>query len=676
MQVNKNNITQFLTATNVSFMIPVYQRNYDWTEENCKQLWDDIWYIAQSQDNHTHFLGTICTKSMNSHERTVIDGQQRITTITLFMKAMHDFVDNQDFKKDIDATFLRNTGFGVAANHRVKLHLNRRDDAVYNKLLESSELTRPDELSEKEIESSIYANYSFFYHRFEGLSEIQIAEMRNALDRVVIVDLDVESENPQEIFESLNSTGLDLTDVDLLRNYLLMSLDYEIQVRLYKDYWYKIEENVKPKNMVRFFVDYLIFTKRSDAFSARGRRQHINEKNLYAAFKEHYSTLAGTTEKYSGSPNVTEMLLKDMHEKSKLYRRLVFDSNIDMNQMKPIDRALYSIVVLNEAISARSLLLYILEKLDLEEISESEASDMINACLTLVFRAKVTRSSGINGQFAGNVLQRLANLEEKCTVASFWRSITIGSGRFAFPSDEEFREALLSRPIYGVLRAKGMKYLLYVLEQNSVSAKGLPRYDATNISIEHIMPQKLTQEWEIALGDEVALHADNLNKLGNLALTNNNPEMSNKTFSEKQEWYRESSFSLTRELCKESNWVIENISERGVRLADKCVATWPIPKQYQSLVEVSDVNSGRRSPFRFSMVGLSEGDVVTFADDSSKTAVITDDSHVEYCGEIFSLTALAMKLLKSSYSVQGPFYFMYDGERLSELREQVESGMF
>ena len=181
MQVNKNNITQFLTATNVSFMIPVYQRNYDWTEENCKQLWDDIWYIAQSQDNHTHFLGTICTKSMNSHERTVIDGQQRITTITLFMKAMHDFVDNQDFKKDIDATFLRNTGFGVAANHRVKLHLNRRDDAVYNKLLESSELTRPDELSEKEIESSIYANYSFFYHRFEGLSEIQIAEMRLSL---------------------------------------------------------------------------------------------------------------------------------------------------------------------------------------------------------------------------------------------------------------------------------------------------------------------------------------------------------------------------------------------------------------------------------------------------------------------------------------------------------------
>lgn len=685
LQVNKSNITQLLTMNNTCFMIPVYQRNYDWSIENCKQLWQDIWYISQNPGVRTHFLGTICSKSVNSREKTIIDGQQRITTITLLMKAMHDSVDDIDFKKSIDETFLRNTGYGVTPAHKVKLHLNRRDDEIYNELLQSDE-SQPQDLVAPEIaESNIYKNYKFFMTRFDGLTDEVIVGIRDALDRIIIVDLDVESENPQEIFESLNSTGLDLTDVDLLRNFLLMSLPYDTQVHLYDDYWYKIEENVQPANMVRFFVDYLIYTKRSDSVQIHGRRAHINENNLYVAFKEYYKSLSGEQDHYSSSPEVTNELLKDMYERSKTYRYLVFNQNIDMNSFPKIKRDIYSIVCLNEAIAARPILMFVMERHLNGTDTEAETEQMLDACLSLVFRAKITRSYGINGQFSGTVLQRLAKADSNNVVSDFWAALTIGSGRYAFPSDSDFYDALLSRSVFDVLRAKGTKYLFYTLEQHSIAAKGLPRYDDTNITIEHIMPKTLSQEWEESLGDSSVYHDDYLNKLGNLTLTSNNSEMSNKPFNDKKDWYNESSFSLTREITKYGDWSIAQIRERGERLAEKCLEVWPFPSEYQtSKFEENDSNndpsdgfSKRRSRFKFSMVGLKTGDTIVFSEDPSKTATVSGDSKVLYNGETYSLSRLAAVLLgDKDRSVRGPDYFMYDGETLSEMREQAETNIF
>lgn len=677
MQVNKNNVAQFLAANNTTFVIPVYQRNYDWTEENCKQLWSDIWYVAQGEDGRTHFLGTICSKGITSREKTIIDGQQRITTITLLLKAMHDYVENDDFKRDIEATFLRNMGYGVSENHKVKLHLNRRDDVIYRKLLESFSFCGADGLTKQEKESSVYQNYAFFYNQMKGLEEGQIASIRAALDRIVIVDLDVEGEDPQEIFESLNSTGLDLTDVDLLRNYLLMSLDYENQLRLYNEYWYKIEENVNPRNMVRFFIDYLIYVKRSDAIMIRGRRAHINEGNLYTAFKNYYASLAGERERYSNSPEVTEQILKKMLNCSEVYRRLVFDSGIDMNSLGDIDRIIYSLVYLNESVASRPVLLYVMGLLAAGEIAEGQASEMLRACLTLVVRAKVTRSTGINGQFAGNVLQRLPEHGTEDIVDAFWRALTSGGGKFAYPSDEEFREALLNRPIFEVIRAKGVKYLLYALEQSSVSAKGLPRYDDANITIEHIMPKTLSEAWEEELGTEASLHDDYLNKLGNLALTSYNSEMSNREFGEKRTWYSEASFALTRDICLEESWSIDAIRRRANAIAEECLRVWSMPARYQTEESAEEV-SRKRVPFQFSMIGLVPGDEVSFVKNPSLIATVVDDSHVEYQGEVCSLSALAARFLgkETSRGVQGPLHFAYEGETLSQLRNEVDANVF
>ena len=677
MQVVKNNITQFLSLTNTCFMIPVYQRNYDWTEENCKQLWSDLWYVAQHDGARTHFLGTICSKTVSGHEKTIIDGQQRITTITLLVKAMLDYVDNEDFKRDLDSSFIHNNGFGVTQDHRVKLHLNRRDDAIYNKLLDSDEHVEADALSAKETASRVYQNYDYFYQRINGLTMEQIVSVRSALDSIIIVDLDVETENPQEIFESLNSTGLDLTDVDLLRNFLLMSLEHKTQTRLYDQYWYKIEENVHPDNMVRFFVDYLIFIKKSDSIQIRGRRGHINENNLYTAFKDYYRSLSGSSEDRYASPEVTEEILKSMLRYSKSYKKLVFNANIDQNKLGDIERAIYSIVYINQSISSRPVLLYIMDKYLQNEISHDDALEMLNACLSITFRAKVAGSTGINGQFAGNMLQRLPDTAGQGIVKAFWRAITSGSGKFAFPSDKVFSDALMNRQVFDVLRSKGTKYMLYTLEQKSVSAKGLPRYDDPNITVEHVMPKTLTDEWRDYLGEDAIFHDTHLNLLGNLTLTSNNPEMSNKSFGSKQAWYKQSSFSFTRQLAEAEEWSIESIRNRCKELTDKCLETWPMPAEYQP-IQMDELTPKRRPPFRFSMVGLEKGDEILYINDPSRVAIVEDDSHVRYEGQVYSLSGLATLLLgrDSSNGIAGPLYFTYDGQTLAELRDEIETNMY
>ncbi len=679
MDVSKNNIMQYLSATNTNFMIPVYQRNYDWDKTNCKQLFNDILYLSQdTPSSKTHFLGTICSKTQNSREKTIIDGQQRITSMTLLLKAIYDFVDDAGFKKYIDENFLHNSGYGVKPEHIVKLHLNKRDDAIYNKLLENNTFTQPDDISEDAANSHIYKNYAYFYECVCSLDFSQIENLVSSLVNIIIVDLDVEDENPQEIFESLNSTGLDLTDVDLLRNYLLMSLEYKDQVRLYDEYWFKIEQNVGTENMVRFFVDYLIYVKKSDAIMLRGRQAHINERNLYSAFRDYYHSLTDKAGLKTSSLEITEKVLKDMYERACVYKMLIFDYSTDLKQMSEMDQVIYSIVNLNGSKSSRPILLYIMEKFQKGQISEKETLEMLNACLSLVFRAKVSMKSGINGQFSGNVLQKLPDSDPSNVIDEFWKAITSGNGKYEFPSDKTFIEALTTRPIFEVLKQQSTKYLFYVLEQHLPCAKGLPEYNDANTTIEHIMPKILNNKWEQDLGEDVSYHDDFLNKLGNLALTSHNSEMKNRAFADKKQWYQNSGFYLTRTLTDSQSWTISAIRKRGNYLASKCVEIWSIPAKYQKEPLEYTGDTEKKKRFQFSMIGLLHGDKIAFTKDPSKIAEVCDDDiHVIYEGEIYSLSKLAAILSgNENSSYQGPAYFMYEGEVLSDMRDNADNNVF
>lgn len=229
MRATKNNIQGFFGTPQIVFIVPVYQRNYDWKKDNCHQLFKDIISIKPNQE---HFIGTICFKSNALNELLIIDGQQRLTSLTLLVKAIHDYASDEIIRSQIQNYYLYNSGYGIDLNsrNRVKLHLNKRDDDIFHILLESTKDNVEDNLTTNQKNSHIYQNYLYFYEMIDEFFQEHgnIGDILVALNRLSFVGLEIENENPQEIFESLNSTGLDLTNVDILRNFFLMPFDHKV----------------------------------------------------------------------------------------------------------------------------------------------------------------------------------------------------------------------------------------------------------------------------------------------------------------------------------------------------------------------------------------------------------------------------------------------------------------
>lgn len=586
MEAHNNNIEEFLGAKKTVFVVPVYQRNYDWKKENCQQLFNDIVGIVET--GREHFLGTICFKVYTSRERSIIDGQQRLTSITLLLKAIYDFDSDMEIRKEINDSYFYNEGRGIDSDFlRFKLHLNKRDDAVYHILLENTKESVENALTAVQMESRVYQNYLCFYEMVKDFVEKggNVGDILEALRNLTVIELEIQQENPQEIFESLNSTGLDLTNVDLLRNFFLMQFAHKEQTELYDKYWSKIEDIIGTDRMEQFFVDFLVFRKRSDAITINGRRSHINERSLYIAFRDYYATLP-----YDGNYEKTSHCFADLKECAELYRNFIFTDNINLNKETKLRKKLYFLLTINDSSKARSLLLYIFDLFDRQLIDEDMLNEAVDSISSLTFRARLCKAQGINRQFAGSVMQRLDTITDYGNfVELFWQAITIGKGSYAFPSDTEFLNVLVHKDLYQALHSKGTKYLLYMLESYSKYPKGLPSFDDETITIEHIMPQTLSTQWKSYLTKEtMENYESSLHRLGNLALTNYNGEMSNKSFDEKKEVYKDSKFYYTTRITQYDKWQIGEINDRSQKLANEARNIWKLPAQYQKKKAVSE----------------------------------------------------------------------------------------
>ena len=620
MQAHNNDIQQFLGAPKTVFVVPVYQRNYDWRSDNCEQLFRDIVGIIQT--GNEHFLGTICFKVHSSHERAIIDGQQRLTSIILMLKAIYDYDDDAEIRTEINDEYLYNKGRGVDTEFlRYKLHLNKRDDTVYHILLDNTPDTYETKLTPAQKSSRIYQNYLLFFSLIKVYAEKggSVGDILEALRSLTIIELEIQQENPQEIFESLNSTGLDLTNVDLLRNYFLMQFGHEEQTQLYDMYWSKIEDAIGVDRMEQFFVDFLVFKKRSDALMLNGRRSHINERNLYYAFKDYYLSLP-----QKSNFAKTSSCFADLKACADIYKAFVFTDDINLESESPMRKKLYFLLTVNDSSKARSLLLYIFDLRNQGLIDDGMLDEAVDGIASLTFRARICKAQGINRQFAGSVMLRLDEIHDYGQfVDLFWQAITVGKGSYAFPSDAEFEDALVNRDLYQVLRSRGTKYLLYMLEMHSPFPKGLPSFDDETITIEHIMPQTLTTHWKHYLTPETMEHFDEaLHRLGNLALTTYNGEMSNKSFEEKKQIYSGTNFHYTRLIDHYDVWQIKQINERSKKLAEQALLIWRLPSKYQTkkaLPASLHVLGEDTSQFTFTkpsllMVGNSEYSVSNWSD--------------------------------------------------------------
>ena len=572
MEAGGQQFTKFISGE-VTLIIPVYQRNYDWKTENCKRLFEDMIHIVDSKK--PHFIGTFVyqfdTVSGGAQEYTIIDGQQRITSIILLAKAIYDLTDDKDLKSDIRSKFIKHIT-GKNLKGKCRLQPNEFDRVTFEELMSDNGFDE----NKLDKNSVMYGNYRFFREEISkwAYTQQKLEELCEAISQLNVVSIAINQENPQEIFESINSTGLALSQADLIRNFLLMSLDYHSQEELYKNYWLEIEDLLRPSNNVEnFIVQYLITQRKSNAIT-EGKRQ-VSNKNLYEVFKIFF-----TNNYTDDNTKKIEECLQELLRYAHLFKRCIFNESDDFNELNPLDKKFYELTFILKSDNSPIVLMYLLDRYEKKDFDESTFIKFLDALISLVFRAKVCKCTGIDQQFAGNFLARL-DKEKSLDEDSFWQAITFGSGNRTFPNDNDFKEALAGNNLQDRIKETGFKYFLYSLERQE-DTQNLLAYSDT--SVEQVLPKKPNKTWKKYL----EAHKDSdtyepwIQTLGNQTLVNHSEKGRNDIFDKKKIRYAQSNFSYTRNLNNEKEWTSRRIQKRTKELSDKAIEIWILPSKYNS----------------------------------------------------------------------------------------------
>lgn len=550
MQVQQLPIYQFLEGSGKSFVIPVYQRDYAWTRINCQKLWDDLMGL-NNNDRNDHFLGTLVTIGSGFQEYTIIDGQQRLTTVSILLVALHAFLKNKKQKNDAEKILLEQlldfliNKYTHEQEKRIRLKPNKQDKEHFENLFA--------DINNLDINSNIINNYSFFYDKIssEILTPQQIFEAFRRL-KIVLIDLVRGQDDPQLIFESLNSTGVDLTAGDLIRNYILMDLEPIEQEKMYKKYWVEIEK--LTGDIAEFVRNYLIFKLKI----------WVKKDDVYATFKK-FSIENFFKDK--------EGILQDLLFFSRIYSWLVQIQN------HPSDTINKELLRLNklEFTVCHPYLLDIFNELYLKNINEKVIKNILTIIESYAFRKILVDNTtqGLNKLFitlARDIKKEESWKEQYIDILSYILLEKRVSQRF--PDNEEFENALINKEIYK-LQSKNRNFLLESLENfNSAYPVNLEE-----LTVEHIMPQTLTKDWKNKLGENYQeIYNKYLHTLGNLSLTAKNTELSNNSFEDKQQIdFQVSKLKLNFKLDGLTSWNEEKILERARDLIRNAKNIWPYP---------------------------------------------------------------------------------------------------
>ena len=532
------------------FIIPIYQRTYSWEIGHCQQLWNDIMRVGESDNGESHFVGSVVYVRKGESAGTplfVIDGQQRLTTVSLILEALARRLENNrdedEQVKGLSDNDIRRNYFpnkSEKGEGKYKLVLTQTDKEILQSLLGRSKL--PDDYSS----SDMWKNFNFFEERIARLDNL--TPFWKGLNKLMIVyvALNREQNNPQQIFESMNHMGKKLNQADLIRNFVLMGLEPEYQDYLYEDYWVPMEKmfGKELKSLFDWFMrDYL--TLKNDGMIP-------NIGNVYEEFKVY---------RYKTNENA-KILVFDIHKFASYYCAMALKGREKNEILAP---AFAELRELGSKVTY-PFLLRLYDDYDNGDLSPGEFSEIIRLIVNYVFRRAVCKipTNTLNKTFAtlGKNIKKDRYLES--VKAHFLR---LDSNR-RFPNDEEFIRGLKQIELY---KTRICKYTLLNLENYNNKEP----VQAKKCSVEHIMPQKLTPEWKATLGDD---WEDLLHTLGNLTLTGRNSELGNRQFKEKSDEYRNSSFRLNRELAGFKEWNEKTIQQRAEQLARLATTIWERPK--------------------------------------------------------------------------------------------------
>ena len=552
-------LRDFIGTNKVLFRIPVYQRNYDWSESNCNRLLDDIYGIMQSGDKH--FLGTIVFMAAKSggfalQEYIIIDGQQRLTTLMLILKVLSVVAESvgDDCYHEIEEQYLHNKY--CDEEFKVKLKPIKSDNNQFLLLLE-------DKIDEMDEDTHIYHNFMLCKERFERWAEkgINPSHVLDALTKLEIVEIVLTKgeDDPQVIFESINSTGLELSNADLIRNYLLMNADD--QEKLYENYWLYIEKTLRNKmdysNLDAFFMQYIVYKT----------SKPVNSRQLYNSF----------VKLFKDSGYSQENILKELRYYAEIFGAFVYGSDKYSDR---INKLLYRLRVLNQT-TCYPFLLHVFDDYHQGVITEETVEKILQFILAYLLRRMVcgVPSNTLRGLFTYlyNRIFKVASNKQKYyeTLNKFLFTV---SSKDVIPSAAEFERALQKANIYG--NNALCRFLLLDIENGD----GKEILQAENLTIEHIMPQTLSADWSHIRPEE---HEEYLHTLGNLSVTGYNSELSNKSFAEKQDIIRENSKAviLNSDVLDKESWNVADIQARAKRLAGIVLTRYKIERILDDSIE-------------------------------------------------------------------------------------------
>ncbi|MDZ5336062.1 DUF262 and DUF1524 domain-containing protein [Helicobacter pylori] len=546
MEANATTLLEFFEQTQTNqFVIPIYQRVYSWEKEQCEQLWDDIIKIGGNDKMNGHFIGSILyvrVDDTHSSPLLIIDGQQRFTTITLLFIALRDHLNDEVKRKKMESYLINSDKDG---DKKFRLILSESDKDTLLSLIDKNK-RKPSELSLKIME-----NFKLF-EKWIRKNTDKLETIFKGLEKLMIVwiALKKEKDDPQLIFESMNSKGIELTQTDLIRNYILMGLEPEKQKIFYKKYWRAMEEDFKQnETLFNRFVRHYLTIKTGDI---------PNISKVYEAFKR-YQQKRGIE---------IEDLLKDLQKYCGYFCQIAFKKEAD----KDLNKALSFLVDLEMDV-VYPLLLELYSDYSDGVLSKQDFTPIIALTESYLCRRAVCG-------FGSNSLNKIfPSFTKKIDKKQYLKSVEkhFGSlkGNQRFPNNDEFKKLFITIDFYSF---KKNKYFLERLENFDTKEP----VDTQKYNIEHIMPQTLTPKWEGDLGENFqAIHDKYLHTIGNLTLTGYNDKYSNNSFQEKRDMekgFKQSPLRLNQSLKNLESFGEKEIEKRANDLADWALKIWTYPK--------------------------------------------------------------------------------------------------
>ncbi|WP_120943150.1 DUF262 domain-containing protein [Helicobacter pylori] len=562
MKAKENTVNDFFALTGTIFSIPVYQRNYTWEEENCEKLLQDI--INISQNKKTHFMGSITyilhlvddEKSLRKlQEFVIIDGQQRVTTIMLLLKAIEIKIPNEEIKKEID-NLLNLSG------QKLRLKPIKSDKEAFDLVMQNRS-------HEIQGASHIKNNYKFFTKELDNYISkgYRIEEIYGAFLRlkIVAIGLELGEDDPQVVFESINATGVQLKGLDLIRNYLMMGENSDNQNRLYNTYWVPLEDWLGERDLNDFIKTYLRIY-----FEDRLKE---GEREVYYALKSHHR---------DNFPNDIQGLMSDMREYGRIYQIFLdrdhyFLHRGDSQQLANLRLRVKDLVKIKFGV-AKPFILRCARDFEEGKLDYENFYEILQILISYFVRRSVC---GDSTPTLTRLLYSLYRQLENVSADALKRYLGKSVGQMAFPNNDRIKAAFLVRNAYATNQV--CKFIL--LEIEKLSNAEPPKEE--NLEVEHFYPKTPTQEWRDRVGDYFTFEQDYLNNFGNLTLSGQNQRLGNKPYETKIALMEEySSLHLNDYFINNTHsWGIEEVKARSGYLADQFCQVGlfkDLPKEYRA----------------------------------------------------------------------------------------------